>query len=88
MMLNKALIAKEKNSSALLDARGHAKSLLRCARRKASGLAVSSRLPVRGKYLMAKPMGFADQCKLSFARPAPGRKSHRASFAPFAVPRG
>jgi len=40
------------------------------ARRKATNLLVSLGLPVHSKYLMGKPMGFADQCKLSSARPA------------------
>lgn len=36
---------------------------------KATSLTVSLGFPVHGKYLMAKPMGFADQCKPSSARP-------------------
>lgn len=39
------------------------------ARRKATSLTVSLGLPVHGKYLMAKPMGFTDQCKPSSVRP-------------------
>lgn len=39
-------------------------------RRKAMSLTVSLGLPVHSKYLMTKPMGFADQCKPSSARPA------------------
>jgi len=38
------------------------------ARSKPLGLAVLPGLPVRGKYLMTKSMGFADECKPSFAR--------------------
>lgn len=40
---------------------------MRC---KATSLTISLGLPVHGKYLMAKSIGFADQCKLSSARPA------------------
>lgn len=42
---------------------------------KAMSITVSPGLPVQGKYLMAKPMGFADQCKPSFARPASEAKT-------------
>jgi hypothetical protein len=37
------------------------------ARSKLLGLAVLPELPVRAKYLMTKSMGFADECKPSFA---------------------
>lgn len=37
---------------------------------RATSLTVSLGLPVHGKYLMTKPMGFVDQCKPSSARPA------------------
>lgn len=86
MKLNKPSIAKKKKFNATLLSHRVLESgrVLCSATCKARDLTVSSGLAVRDKYLMAKPMGFADQCKPSFARPAP---EERAPFAPFYCPR-